>query len=74
MIKLEIGLGKWKDESYPRTLIWQTCPNSECESYDVQLHYPDYLKTAQCPDCKTALVGANLADTQYQRIVYHTEA
>lgn len=70
MVKITIKKGDWK--GFERELLWQNCPNPKCDAGE--LHMPDYMKEAHCPDCKTGLIAPNLVEGHGKRIAYHLEA
>jgi len=73
MVKITIGKGKWNKEQFFRELRWEACPNPRCRMGE--LHYPDFLETPSCPECKTKLIGAKkgLEEGYGKRIAYHLE-
>lgn len=72
MVKIKIKNGRWNNEGFDRVLLWQSCPNPKCKAGE--LHMPDYMKDAYCPDCRADLIAPVLNEGTGKRIAYHLEA
>ena len=69
MVKITITKGKWKNEVGIKTIFCEVCPNPDCPTQE--LEYPNYLIEPNCPDCKTPLMGKEVAEGYGKRINYH---
>ncbi len=71
MIKITEELGFWKREATKRMLFYEACPNPNCPSGE--LHYPICQETAQCPACRSSLMGPDVTKGPANRVIHHLE-
>ena len=71
MVQITIDKGIWISTEKIETLYHEYCPKLGCNSG--QLHYPDFLLSPYCPQCKTPLLGQALTEGYGKRIAYHLE-
>ena len=71
MVRVTINKGFWQNGGAKVTMYHEDCPNPDCTG--LPLHYPTYLVAPHCPECRTDLLGAILAEGHGKRIAYHLE-
>lgn len=71
MVKVRIQHEEWKGDNVEKDIYYEICQNEECSCGEI--HYPYYMKTAFCPQCKTPTIGVKLDDSVLERVEYHLE-